>query len=162
MFQRDTAFHDAAVRIAQRAGVFRAPRLDPDEGLLEEGDLRVDLLNAWHLFNHHPERGTGFLETLFAPASLVEAAAYGRLDVVRRAITRQDVADGVAAIDAAIAAFVLTDLHVACVEALYEAGVPFHSSHEATFAAESCGLPNDARVFALISAARTRASTPGG
>ena len=43
-----------------------------------------------------------------------------------------------------------------CVEALYAAGVPFHPSHEATFAAESVGSPNDARLLALMNAARSR------
>jgi hypothetical protein len=152
----DTRFHDAALDLARRSGLFRAPRLDPDEGQLVEGDLRVDLLNAWHLGHHHPETGTGFLETLFAPASLVEAAAYGRVDVVRRAIADGALDRGVLAINAAIAAFVVTDLHVTCVEALYAAGVPFHPSHEATFAAESCGLPNDARLRELMNAARAR------
>ncbi|MDX2015735.1 MAG: hypothetical protein SFW67_36410 [Myxococcaceae bacterium] len=156
MFATDTRFHDAALELARRSGLFRDPRLDTDEGQLVEGELRVDLLNAWHLGNHHPETGLGFLETLFAPASLVEAAAYGRLDVVRHAIADQALDRGVPAINAAIAAFVVTDLHVTCVEALYAAGVPFHASHEATFAAESVGLPNDARLLALMNAARSR------
>ncbi|MBM4779825.1 MAG: hypothetical protein GQE15_19140 [Archangiaceae bacterium] len=135
----DTAFLDAARAAVIASGLMRAPRFEAS-GRFVEGTLQLDLLNAWHRAS---------LAELIAPKTLVSACSFGRIDLVERAIARHDALDP-ATIEAAIGAFVVTDLHVACVEQLFAAGVPHHRSHLETWRAESTGSEHDRRLLELL------------
>lgn len=135
----DTAFLDAARAAVITSGLMRAPRFEV-RGRFVEGALQLDLLNAWHRSS---------LAELISPKTLVTACSFGRIDLVERAISRSEPLDA-SAIDAAIGAFVVTDLHVACIERLFAAGVPHHPSHLETWKAESTGSEHDQRILELL------------
>jgi hypothetical protein len=156
--EHDTEFLAAATHRAVSTRVLGAPTLDANSGCLVDGPPRIDLLNAWHHSLMRPAQRDRFLAELFDPPDLVVAAAYGRIDLVERALRLGLPVDGVPAVAAAVGAFVVTDLHVACVEALFRAGVPHHPSQDDAFLAESAGTAQDRVMGELLSEARQKPS----
>ncbi len=140
----DTVFLEAARAAVIASGLMHAPRFEVS-GRFVEGSLQLDLLNAWHLSRH----GRSSLPALISPETLVTACSFGRVDLVERAIARNEPLDP-SSIDAAIGAFVVTDLHVACIERLFAAGVPRQPAHLETWKAESTGSEHDRRILELL------------
>jgi hypothetical protein len=150
----DDEFLSAARELAVTSGLMRAPRYDAASSSLTDGALSVCLLEAWHASLASRASLRAHLAELCSPPDLITATRHGRVDVVERFIRDAQLHDGVAAIDAAIGARVVTDAHVECVARLLAAGVPVVSAHWDTWAAESCGTNADLRMRALLSQAR--------
>jgi hypothetical protein len=113
--------------VAQKRGVMLAPRFDSGACQLVEGELRLDLLNVWHLTRQLSDPDTDqIIDEWIDPKHLGHACSFGRVDVVEKQIKAGLPLDGEDyggnPIAAAIEAWVLTPLHKECVERLFRAG----------------------------------------
>jgi hypothetical protein len=147
----DHAFVQRMIDVARAAGVMRAPRFDRDACQLIEGDLRLDLLNVWHLsWQLERPRADEVARAWISPADLESACMFGRVDVVERAIAHGLRLGGSDPIAAAVGAWVVTPLHVRCAELLFAAGASATLAQLDAHAAESVGREHDRAMFALI------------
>lgn len=144
MLYEDSEFIDKMRAVLRDAGVMHAPCFDVENCQLVERDLRIDLINVWHTTNQLRNSATSeIVENWARPKHLGHACYFGRLDIVERAIALGLVLDGSDyggdPVAAAIEAWVVTPLHVRCVELLYNAGAPATLGQFQSFAAESVG-----------------------
>jgi hypothetical protein len=153
-------FARAAAALARELGVLIDPRHDEERCRLVGGNGRaIDLYNPWHFTGCRADPDRAALQTLLLPRDLGTAGYLGRIDVVERLLAAgadPDRADesGLTPIDRTICAWVTTDLHVACVEALLAAGAPARRSHFDSLRTEAVGSAADIQIAERL-AART-------
>jgi hypothetical protein len=151
----DVAFVEAMKDVACARGLMRRPVFDEKSCQLVEADVRVDLLNVWHACRQrrHP-RTAEIIDDWIQPRHLGHACHFGRIDVVRRAVETNSPLNGEDyggnPIAAAIEAYVVTELHVQCVEALFAAGATATLDQFDSYSAESVGSDCDRAVLALL------------
>ena len=161
----DVDFIDEMIAEARAAGVMRHPHFDGATCQLVERDLRIDLLNVWHTTRQlaHPD-AKEIVGSWIRPKHLGHACYFGRLDVVRAWIDAGRPLDGRDyggdPIAAAIEAWVVTPLHVRCVEALFEAGAAVTMAQFDAFAAESVGTELDGALATMLVNHARRSADP--
>ncbi len=152
------AFARAAATLARDLGVLVDPRHDEDHCRLVGRDGReIDLYNPWHFAGCRADPDRAALHTLLLPPDLGTAGYLGRIDVIKRLLAegadpgRPDPA-GQTPIDRTISAWVTTDLHVACVEALLAAGAPVTHEHARRLGTEALGTAADIQIVERLAA----------
>jgi hypothetical protein len=152
------AFARAAAALARELGVLAEPRYDEERCRLVDRDGRaIDVYNPWHFTGCRADPDRTALRSLLLPADLGTACYLGRIDVVERLLAsgadpaRPDEA-GLTPIDRAICAWVTTDLHVACVEALLSAGAPPTRSHLRSLGGDAVGSAADIQIAQRLAA----------
>lgn len=151
----DVVFVERAVAVARASGLMQRPRFDRVACQLVEGQLHVDLLSPWHETRQLTRPDTEqILERWARPQYLAHACSFGRLDRVRAAVAAKEPLDGDRdhgnPIAAAIAAWVVTPLHLACIETLFAAGASATLDQFDAFTAESVGGELDAAIRSLL------------
>jgi hypothetical protein len=121
-------FAQRAAHVARRLGIVTKPTLDEAKFRIVEGDVAIDLLNLWHLTGCRSDPDEDRLAALLAPRELGAAGYMGRIDLVHRMLTagadpNAAEPDGVTPLGRTLAAWVTTDLHLAVVVALLDAGL---------------------------------------
>ena len=160
----DVEFINAMKLVTRTTGLMQKPEFDAATCQLTEADLRLDLLNVWHTSHQLCRPDTdAIVETWLRPKNLKNACYYGRVDVVQRVLgagmapTNKDEGDPIAA---AIGAWVVTPLHVRCVELLFSAGAEATFVQFDEYAVESVGSPEDRAILRLLLAAAERSTDP--
>jgi len=141
--------------IATAHGVMSDPFLDEKASRLVEGDLQIDLLNIWHQTAQLTHRDSDTLvQTWISPSHLGHVCYFGRVDVVERHIATGLPLDGEDyggnPIAAAVEAWVVTPLHVRCVELLFDAGAASTMEQFNAWNAESVGSLVDLNMLILL------------
>jgi hypothetical protein len=152
------AFARVAAALARDLGVLVEPRYDEERCRLIGRDGRaIDLYNPWHFTGCRADVDRTALRLLLAPTDLGTACYLGRIDVVQRLLAegadpaRAD-ESGMTPIDRAICAWVTTDLHVACVDALLAAGAPATRSHLQSLGGDAVGSAADVQIAQKLAA----------
>jgi len=110
---------------------------------------------VWHTTHQleHPNT-SGIVDNWARPKHLGHACYFGRLDVVERTLAsgtaldaNDDKGDPIAA---AIEAWVVTPLHVQCIQSLYAAGAPATLAQFDAYSAESVGSEADLSVLTML------------
>ena len=136
-------------------GLMTHPVFDAETNTLVEGELRIDLLNVWHVTHQleHPDTDAT-LERWIAPQHLGLACSLGRVDAVATLIAAGSPVDGADyggdPIAAAIEAWVVTPLHVQCVERLFAAGAKATLTQFQSVQAESTGTGHDRAIIMML------------
>lgn len=152
------AFAHTAAALARELGVLVEPCYDEERCRLTGRDGRaIDLYNPWHFTGCRADADRAALQILLLPTDLGTAGYLGRVDVVGRLLAAgadPDRADesGLTPIDRTVCAWVTTDLHVACVEALLAAGAPVRRSHLQSLGGDAVGSAADIRIAERLAA----------
>ncbi|HWO22849.1 MAG TPA: hypothetical protein VNO30_29015 [Kofleriaceae bacterium] len=147
--------------MARELGVLADPHHDEERCRLVDRDGRqIDLHNPWHFTGCTAEPDRAALQSLLLPTDLGTAGHFGRIDVVERLL--RDGADpgltdpnGLTPIDRTISAWVTTDLHVACVDALLAAGAPVMPDHVHRLGMDAVGSSMDIQIVERLAAHTT-------
>lgn len=163
------AFARQVADVARDLGVVRDPKLDERKSRIIESPgaagaasaVSIDLLNLLHAVDWKPVERARVVE-LLQPRTLGSAGWLGRVDVVRTMLAAgvdpsAAEEDGITPIDRTICAWVTSDLHVACVEAMLDAGAVPQMSHSASLRCEAVGDPAGIAIADLLA---RRATTP--
>lgn len=162
---RRHAFLDRMARAVRGSGLMRAPLIDAANCRFVEGELQLDLLNVWHSSRQlqHPET-----ERIVAgwrhPVHLGQACYFGRVDLVERAVAAGAALDGSDfggdPVAGAAEAWVVTDLHIACVQRLYASGVPATLIQFHSHGVEAAGTGRDWELLRLMVAQAQKSADP--
>jgi hypothetical protein len=152
------AFAQAAAALARDLGVLIEPRHDEERCRLVGRDgLQIDLHNPWHFTGCRADPDRAALQSLLLPTDLGTAGYLGRIDIVERLL--REGADprgldpaGQTPIDRTITAWVTTDLHVACVDALLAAGAPVTRDHVHRLGNDAVGSSMDIKIVERLAA----------
>jgi len=146
------AFARAAAALAHELGVLVDPQHDEERcRLIGRNGRAIDLYNPWHFAGRRADPDRTALQTLLLPPDLGTAGYLGRVDVIECLLAAgahpdQPDPSGLTPIDRTIRAWVTTDLHVACVDALLAAGTPPRWSHLESLRAEAMGSIADIQI----------------
>ncbi|NVB80144.1 MAG: hypothetical protein HOV81_17250 [Kofleriaceae bacterium] len=156
------AFARRVSEVACELAIVRDPRFDERRSRIIDGAIAIDLLNPLHVVSWRVDVEHSVLVDLLQPTLLGTAGWLGRIDVVRTMLAAGvDPAapdrDGITPIDRTICAWVTTDLHVACVEAMLDAGATPLPSHGASLRCEAVGDPAGIAIAELLARRATRA-----
>jgi hypothetical protein len=152
------AFARAAAALARELGVLAEPRFAEEHCRLVGADGReIDLYNPWHATGCRADADRAELQPLLLPSDLGTAGHLGRIDVVERMLAAgadpcAPDAAGQTPIDRTICAWVTTDLHLACVEALLAAGARPSPSHVHNLGMEAVGSSWDIKIVERLAA----------
>ncbi len=155
------AFAHQVANVARELGIAADARFDERRSRLVDGALSIDLLNMLHVVSWETVDDT-VVADLLQPRTLGSAGWLGRVDVVRAMLARgadpaAPESDGITPIDRTICAWVTSDLHVACVEAMLDAGAIPLPSHGTSLRIEAVGDPAGIAISELLA---SRATTP--
>jgi hypothetical protein len=163
--EADIEFIDEMIAETRAAGILREPRFDAATCRLVEAELQIDLLNVWHTTRQrqHPETSV-IVGNWIRPKHLGHACYFGRVDVVQKSIEGGLPLDGSDyggdPIAAAMEAWVVTTLHVRCVELLFEAGAAATLAQFDAISAESVGSECDRALTTLLVTHASRSPDP--
>lgn len=151
-------FARAAAALAHELGVLVEPRLDEERCRLVDREGRaIDLYNPWHFAGRRAYPDRAALRAVLLPLDLGTAGYLGRIDVIARLLAagadpaRLD-EENLSPIDRTICAWVTTDLHVACVEALLAAGARPTRAHLQSLGGDAVGSAADIQIAERLAA----------
>ena len=144
----ELAQHVAA--LARELGILVEPTFDRERArLVDRSGLQLDLANLWYRARWCAQPDRTSLARWLQPEDVGDAGSLGRIDLIEAWIAA-GVRPDADAVERTIGAWQTTDLHVACVRAMLDAGAPVTDAHSNRLCGDAVGSEPDSAIALLL------------